>query len=583
MKQFFKTLFACLLAIVLFIILAFVSLLGIVAGSTKKEKPEIKSNSVLVIDMSEPVMEQSKENQFGKFSGEATEVIGIQDFVNALQNAAEDSHIKGVYIKLGVNANGWATLQEMRAALKEFKKSEKFVIAYGEVCDQKSYYFASAGDKIFINPHGGIEFNGLSLTGSFYKGTLDKLDIKTEAFHCGKYKGAYEPFKLEKFSEPNRYQLQTLLNDLYADMLIATSEKTKIDTATLASMAKNGLVKFTQDAVKAGLIDAALYGDKVEEMIKEKLGIKADEKIEMNTMSSYASSIEQTTKTKDKIAILYATGGISDGEGDDEGIYSKDFVKEIRKVKKDKNVKAVVLRINSPGGSALASEIIYHELKLLGEKKPIIVSMGNYAASGGYYIACAGDSILADHNTLTGSIGVVGVMFNIGDMMKNKLGVTTDVVKTGNYSDFPSVTRSMSEAEKMWIQSYLDTTYTLFKSRVAEARKMDMAKVEDLAQGHVYSGKLAKELGLVDRLGNLQDAIVSAKSMAKLKDATIVEYPEQKDALEELMNSITGKSKEETAMKKILGEEYVIFKELQRVRSMHGKLQMVLPFTLEIK
>ena len=581
MKQFFKILFATLCAMIIFSFLIFFSFAGAIIGSSSSEKTEIKSKSVLMLDMSNPILEQGQENQLGMLSGEPTSVAGLNDILNSIKAAQKDEKIKGIYIRTGVCPVGWATLQEIREALVEFKKSDKFIIAYGEISDQKSYYIASTANQLYINPAGGIEFNGLSINGMFYKGTIDKLDIKTEAFHCGKYKGAYEPYALEKYSDPNRYQLSVLLNDLHSEFLLAVSQKSGIDTATLASMSNNGVIKFPKDALANKMIDGTIYGDSVEQIIRTKLALKEKEKINFVTTSDYASSIENKSEAKDKIAILYAEGAIYDGEGN-EDIHTKNMVKEIRKIAKDENIKAVVLRVNSPGGSALASEIIYHELKQLKKKKPIIVSMGNYAASGGYYLSCAGDSIFADHNTLTGSIGVVGVMFNIGEMMKNKLGVTTDVVKTGQFSDFPNMTRPMTDLERNWIQSYLDTTYILFKSRVAEARNLSMNQVEELAQGHVYSGKLAKELKLVDELGNIDRALASAVSMSKLKEYQLVEYPKPVDKLDEIISSISGQKREDATLKKLLGDDYVMYKEIQKIKSQQNQIQAIMPW-FEIK
>lgn len=582
MKQFFKILFATLCALILFFLVIFFSFMGVIAGASGGEKVSVEKNSLLLIDMDEPLAEQTLKNSLGAITGNPTSTIGLNDVLASIKAAKTDDNIKGIYIKLGVSPNGWATLQEVKNAILDFKTSKKFVISYGEICDQKSYYLASAGDQIYVNPSGGIEFNGLSITGTFFKGTIDKLDIKTEAFHCGKYKGAYEPYKLEKFSEPNRYQLSVILQDLYSEFLQTVSVKTGIDTASLAKMANEGVIKFPKDAVASKFIDAAIYGDSVESILRTKLSIKAKDKLHMISPDEYAATLDNQSKAKDKIAILYASGTINDGEGD-EDIHSKTFIKEIRKISKDDDIKAVVLRINSPGGSALASEIIYHELAELQKKKPIIVSMGNYAASGGYYIACAADSIFADENTLTGSIGVVGVMLNIGDMMKNKLGVTTDVIKTGNYADFPNMSRPMTDAERNWIQSYLDTTYNLFKSRVANARHMNMAEVEELAQGHVYSGKLAKQLKLVDAFGNVSRALLSAASIANVKTYEIEEFPKPKDKLDEMLNSISGKKKEDAIMRKILGEEYVVYKEVQKIRSQQNQIQAILPWHLEIR
>ncbi len=581
MKQFFKILFATLCALVIFSILIFITFVGAIAGSASSEQTAVMKNSILTLDLTEAILEQGMEDPLGMLSNKPTSVTGLNDILNSIKAAKADDKIKGIYIKTGGCPIGWASLQEIRTALEDFKKSDKFIVAYGEVSDQKSYYISSVSNQLYLNPAGGIEFNGLSLTSMFYKGTLDKLDVKTEAFHCGKFKGAYEPYKLEKFSDPNRYQLSVLLGDLYAEFLRAVSQKTGTDTATLAAMANNGTIKFPKDALANKFIDGTIYADSVESILRTKLALKEKDKLHFISPSDYAGSITEKSNSKNKIAILYAEGAIYDGEGT-EDIHSKDFTKTIRKIAKDDNIKAVVLRVNSPGGSALASEIIYHELMQLRKKKPIIVSMGNYAASGGYYISCAADSIFADHNTLTGSIGVVGVMFNIGDMMKNKLGVTTDAVKTGQFSDFPNMTRPMTDLERNWIQSYLDSTYILFKSRVANARNLSMDQVEELAQGHVYSGKLGKELKLVDELGNINRALSSAASKANLKEYEIVEYPKPIDKIEEIISSISGKKREEASIKKLLGDDYIVYQEIQKIKSQKNQIQALMP-SIEIK
>lgn len=582
MKQFFKILFACLSALVLFSLLIFISFLGAVAGSAKSDKAEVKKNSVLMIDLNESMSEQGSENSFGTFPGDPTSaVMGLKDVLRSLEAAKKDDKIQGVFIKLGASMNGWASLKAVREALKSFKTSKKFVYAFGDIADQKTYYVATAADKIFLNPKGMMEFVGLSINGMFFKGALDKLDIQTEAFHCGKFKGAYEPYALEKFSEPNRYQLGEMLKDLYADFLMGVAEKSGKDTATLSALAYNGVIRFPSDAVKNQLIDGVLFSDSVENMIKSKLGLKEADKISWVTPDDYATSIPEKKSDK-KIAILYADGTIYDGEGN-EDIYSKTLTKTIRKIAKDDDIKAVVLRINSPGGSALASENIYHELMNLKRKKPIVVSMGNYAASGGYYMACAGDSVFAETNTITGSIGVVGVMFNITNMMKNKLGVTTDQVKTGPFADFPNMTRPMTDGERQWIQNYLDSTYVLFKSRVAEARKLPMDTVENLAQGHVYSGTVAKKLKLVDDIGDIQRALRSAAKLAKMDEYALVDYPEKIDPIEEFISSFSGKKREEAAVRRLLGDEYIIYQQIQKIRSRQNQIQTIMPFVIEIR
>jgi protease-4 len=506
----------------------------------------------------------------------------LNHVLQSIKQAASDKQIKGIYIKTGASGNGWAHLQALRQALIDFKKSNKFILAYGEMADQKSNYVASVSDGFYLNPSGMFEFKGLSISGTFYKKALDKLGVTSEAFHCGKYKGAYEPFKLEKYSEPNRYQLGVLLQDFYTEYLQAQAMKTGLDTAQLHQMAVQGTVRFPQDAAKYKFVDGLVYADSVESMLRSKIGIKKDEKISFVSPADYAESITPSVKIKDKIAILYASGEIHDGSGND-GIYSKTMTKTIRKIADDESIKAVVLRINSPGGSALASEVMYHELMQLKAKKPIVVSMSNYAASGGYYIACAADSIFAETTTLTGSIGVVGVLFNVESMMRDKLGVTFDEVKTGPYGDFPNMTRTMTDAERQWIQSYLDTTYNLFKSRVATARKMSMEEVEELAQGHVYSGKLAKQIGLVDENGDINRAIKSAAKLASLKEYRNVEYPKPVDPFEEIMRSFSGKDREEAILKKVLGEDYHIYSAIQKAKNRQNQIQTILPMQLDIR
>jgi len=581
MKQFFKFFFASLAALFIFMLLIFVVFGGIIAGSASKDQTIVDNNSVLCIDLNENITEQTKENQLGILSGQPTSIVGLNDVLASIKAAKSDEKIKGIYIKLGMSPIGWATLQEIKDAIEDFKTSKKFVYAYGEIADQKSVYMSTVSDSSFVNSSGGIEFKGLAISGMFYKGTLEKLDVKTEAFHCGQFKGAHEPYSRENFSDANRFQLTALLNDFYAELLMAISKKSGLDTATLAKMANEGTIKFPKDAVAYKVINGTRFSDEVELSIKNKLAIKETDKISFISPDDYAETIVDKTAT-DKIAILYAEGAIYDGEGDEE-IYSKTFIKSIRKIKNDDKIKAVVLRINSPGGSALASEVMYHELEQLNKVKPIIVSMGNYAASGGYYLSCAGDSIFADQNTLTGSIGVVGVMFNMGEFYKNKLGITTDVVKTAEHADFPNLTRPMSEFEHNWIQGFLDTTYMLFKSRVAKARNLTMQEVEELAQGHVYSGKAALNLKLIDGLGNVDRALKSASAMAKVTDYKIVEYPKPIDKVQEIVNQLSGNKREEAIMKKVLGEEYVVFKEIQKVKSQQNQVQMALPWLFDIR
>ena len=574
--------FAGLCALALFTVLIFVFFIGAAIASASGSKPSgIEDKSILMLDLNQPLLEQTQDEPFSALSADINSTLGLNDVLNAIRDAQTNKNIKGIYIRTGVCPMGWASLQEMRAALDAFKQSGKFIVSYGEICDQKSLYISSVSKEHFMNPAGGLEFNGLSITGTFFKSALDKLEVETEAFHCGQYKGAYEPYKLEKYSDPNRYQLQTLLNDMYGQFLQVIAGKTGRDTATLASWSRNGVIKFPTDALQNKLIDGLAYADSVDLMLKKKSGLEEKDKLRMVSPDEYIEQVDLSNSASNKIAVLYAEGSIYDGEGQQD-VYSKTFAKNVRKIAQNDDIKAVVLRVNSPGGSALASEVMYHELMQLKKKKPIIVSMGNYAASGGYYLSCAGDSIVADPNTLTGSIGVVGVMFNIGNMMKNKLGVTTDVVGTGPYADFPNMTRKMTDAERNWIQSYLDTTYTLFKSRVAAARRMSMEQVEALAQGHVYSGTLAKQIGLVDILGGKDRALQSAARKAKLDKYEVVEYPKPMDKVEQLLSAISGKKREEAAIRRFLGDDFMVYDELRKIRQQDQVIQARMPW-MEIK
>ncbi len=583
MKQFFKIVLGCLVAMLFFVFILFAVFGIIAAASSSGKETVVQENSILQLDASDIIAEQSKNNPFASITGGEGNTLGLNDILKAIENAKTDNNIKGIYIKLGMCNTGWASLHEIKKAIKDFKTSKKFVLAYGELCDQKSYYMASDADKIYINPSGAIEFKGLAITGTFYKNALDKLDITSEGFHCGKYKGAYEPFKLEKFSDPNRYQLTVLLQDIYKNYVQSIQDRSGLDSASIKTMINNLAIKTPNDAVTNKWITATKYVNDVIAELKTNTNCKEKDNLDFIGAEDYSSSISKRNSAKDKIAILYADGEITSGDDEGEGIHSDNFLKQIRKIEKDDNIKAVVLRINSPGGSALASEVMYHELMQLKSKKPIIVSMGNVAASGGYYMACAGDSIFADENTITGSIGVVGVMMNVGNFMKNKLGVTTDVVKTAEHADFPNAVKPLTDMERTWIEGYLDSTYIMFKSRVAKARNMSMEKVEEIAQGHVYSGTLAKELKLVDNIGTINNAIASAAKKANISSYKLVEYPAPVDKIQQLLTNLSGKKQKEAMLKQELGTEYKIYKQIQQIKLQKNEVQAKMPFELDIK
>jgi protease IV len=589
MKSFFKYVLASLTAIVLFLFLGFIFLLiaGVSGGSGNKAY--IAKNSVLTFNVSDKIAEQSKDAgvNFAGLGGSAKSTIGLYDLQYALQKAKTDDKIKGIYLKLGMSVNSWATLYDLRAALKDFKTSKKFIYAYGDIADQKSLYLSSLADTTFINPSGGMEWKGISATGAFFKRALDKWGVKPEVFYCGKFKGASEPYRLEKFSEPNRAQINDLINDFYSELLVAVSEKSKKDINFLKKLANEFAIRQPYDGVENGFIEGAKYEKDMLTSLRLKLGIKdLKTKIKFSSFGDYTNNCGGNPglgSSKNKIAVLYAEGEIVDGEAQDDKICSKPMMREIRRIANDDKIKALVLRVNSPGGSALASENIYQELMELKKKKPIVVSMGDVAASGGYYIACAADSIFAQRTTITGSIGVVGAMLNFEDFLNNKVGVTTDVVKTSQFADLPNVARALTDGERKIIQEGVDTIYAQFKNRVVIARKLSSAFIDSVAEGHVYSGVRAKKIGLVDDLAGMDRAIMAVAKLAKLDKYELAYYPLVKDPVQAFMEQFNPKKNNDVILQKALGADYATYQQLQAMRQNMNKVMAVWPYQLDIK
>jgi protease-4 len=594
MKQFFKMFFASLLAMVTAGVIVFGFLIGMVVSMVNEAKEdssgkEVSSSSVLVIDLDKRMHEQGEKNSLAAFSGDDAYSAGLYDALKSIAHAKTDDKIKGILIKMSPSANGWATMQQLRMALVDFKRSKKFVYAYGEQITQGSYFVASAADSVYLNPVGDMELKGMATVMAFFKGTLDKLEIEPEIFYAGKFKSATEPFRAEKISDPNRLQITEFQKGFWAEFLKAAAEHTKTDTATINQLANTGAIQFPTDALNNKLVDGLLYWDQVESRIMAKTGAKEVKDIKYTSLDDYAQGVKTKRKINEqKIAVIFAEGNIVDGEqGSDYTIASQTMVESIRKVANNDKIKAVVLRVNSPGGSALASEVILRELQLLQKKKPLIVSMGDLAASGGYYIACQADSIFAMPNTITGSIGVFGMMFNISNLLKNKLGVTFDDVKTGPYADFPSGVRPMNEEEKKRMQANVDNVYQVFMGRVAAGRKMNIADVDSIAQGRVWTGTDALRLGLVDAIGDMDRAIQSASAKANLKDYQIVTYPEPVDKFESMMRSLKGSTAAsaaiEASVKKELGEDYEYYQQIKDLRNMNNKAMMAMPFVLRTR
>lgn len=595
MKQFFKMFFASFLAI----IIAGVVVVGIgigllvaaISNSVKPtpEKVSISSSSILRIDMRNAIHEIGEENSFAAFSGEEGYTASLYDVVKSINYAKEDDDIKGIYIRLGSSPNGWATLQEVRAAIVSFKESGKFVYAYGENITQGSYYVATAADSIFLNPVGDMELKGFATVLAFFKGSLDKLEVEPEIFYAGKFKSATEPFRTTKMSDANRQQIQEFQADFWNEFVTAVAGYTKKSKEEIAALATTGAIEFPKDAVANNLISNLLYADGVEARLKDAAGMDEDSKLKLLSINRYAKKVYQSRKIKDnKVAVLMAEGEIIKGEKNDMyQIASTDMIEQIRKVRENDDVKAVVLRVNSPGGSALASEMIWRELQLLKEKKPIIVSMGDYAASGGYYISALADSIFVMPNTITGSIGVFSMLFSTENLMKNKLGVTFDEVKTAPYADFPSGVRTLTAEERARMQRSVDNIYHIFKTRVADGRRMDINVVDEVAQGRVWTGTDAIEKGLADGYGGLARAIESASAVADLDDYQVVTYPEPVDRFEALFKNITKNNIKVDIAKAVteyeITEEYQLIKRLKNLKRINGQNMAWLPYSIEVK
>jgi protease IV len=585
MRQFFKFFFASFLGIAVFTLLAGFIFFMMIAGLTAKEKPSIGTKAVLYIDISKPVMEQSIENPLADFgSGDQYNLPGLYDIVRLIKHAAADSAIKGIYLKSGYNANGLATSSELRLALSEFKKSGKFIYAYGDVISQRSYHIITAADKIYCNPKGGVDWKGFSMQYLFFKKALDKLEIEPEIFYAGKFKSATEPFRAERMTDANRLQSQVFLNDIYSQFLQQVAQNRNTDTASLRQCANQLLIQTPDDAVKYKLVDAAKYDDEVKDELKERLGLSKAGKINFVELSKYAEAVNYKKGSGDnKIALFYAQGDIVDGKGEDGEIGGDNYRALFRKARLDDDVKAIVIRVNSGGGSAMASENMWRELTLARKEKPVIVSFGDYAASGGYYMSCMADSIFCQANTLTGSIGVFSMLFNTQKFFSNKLGITFDGVKTATYADMMQLNRPLNEAEKKYIQTDVDSIYANFLARVSEGRKINKALVDSIAQGRIWTGSTGLELGLVDKIGGLQDAIDCAARMANIKTYRLKEYPEPKNWFEKLFGG-TNKTMRNNAIKAEVGEEGLqLLSSFKKIKKLVGSTQAKIPFEITVE
>ena len=578
MKSFFKSFFAALLALFVFTLVGFFILVGIAAAFSSDEKVSVASNSVLVIDASETFLEQSKSDPFSELINKKNgKQPSLSELIGLINYAKKDSSIKGIYIKCAQNPNGYAASEEMRKAFIDFKKSKKFIVAYAETISQKGYMLGNVADQIYTHPQGGLEWSGFNYETMFLKGLIDKLEIQPQVFYAGKFKSATEPFRYTQMSDANRLQTGVWLNSIYSNFIQGAAEMRHLNGDSIRALANEGKIQSAQDALHYKLVDGLLYDDQFKKVINKKLHLADNEKISFVSINEYAANVALRGTGGGKIALLFADGDVVMGKGERGSIASDDFRILIQKLRQDKSIDAVVLRVNSPGGSALASDIIWRELDLLKKEKPVIVSMGNVAASGGYYIACGADSIFADANTITGSIGVFSVIPNASQFLKNKLGITFDRVKTGTYADAPSATRALTIPEQKMMQAGVDSVYDHFKSRVAMGRQKSMQYIDSIAQGRVWTGADAIKVGLVDKIGTLNDALQAASKMAKLKGYSIKTYPETKSFIEDFIDGYKNEVKTKAIQQEIGLDQWEVLQQMKSIKQMMGQPQTRLP------
>lgn len=587
MKQFFKFIFASCLGTFLALIL--ISLVGVssIAGLVSKEdKVAVKPNSVLKLSFTKAIPEKTDNiSSNSSFSLENKKTLGLTDILKTLEAAKTDDNIKGIYIASGRPAAGMATMSRLRDGIEDFKESGKFVISYSNNYSQGNYYLSSAADKVYLNPMGGLQFAGFATQIPFFKDLLDRLGIKPQVFYAGKFKSATEPFRRDEMSPENRKQTRAYLDEYYQNFLTDIGDSRNISVPALRDIANELKIREPEDALRLKMVDGLMYKDQVLDELRDRLGIDKDDKINSISLDEYSKSAISKTdfSIKGKIAVVYAEGNIVDGEGEPGNIGGERYARIIRKIREDDKVKAIVLRVNSGGGSSLASEIMWREIMLAKEQGiKFVVSMGDFAASGGYYIACEGEKIFAEPNTITGSIGVFGVLPNIDEFLDDELGISFDTVKTAKYATTGSPMFELNEAEKRIFQVGVDSVYIKFKRRVAEGRNIPIDQVEEFAQGRVWTGTQAKKIGLIDELGGLDDALAYAAELAEMDSYRTTEYPKSKDKFEQIIEQITGKKPLDVMMKSELGDYYKFYEQAKQIKEMTG-IQARIPYQIEIQ
>ncbi|RGM48298.1 MULTISPECIES: signal peptide peptidase SppA [Bacteroides] len=589
MKDFLKFTLATVTGIIVSgVVLFFISILvffGI--ASSSESETQVRKNSIMMLELNGALVERSQENPFDFLLGEENTTYGLDDILSSIKKAKENEDIKGIYIQASWLGTGFASLEEIRNALKDFKESGKFIVAYGDNYSQGLYYLASVADKVLLNPQGMVEWKGLASTPMFLKDLLAKIGVEMQVFKVGTYKSAVEPFIATEMSPANREQVNVYLSSIWGQLTSDVAASRKMSADSLNAVADRMLAFYpAEESVQYGLVDTLMYKNDVRNYLKTMVGVDKDDRMPVLGLKDMVNVKKNVPKDKsgNVIAVYYAYGEIDGGSSSatsEEGINSKKVIRDLRKLQEDEDVKAVVLRVNSPGGSAYGSEQIWYAISELKKEKPVIVSMGDYAASGGYYISCNADTIVADPTTLTGSIGIFG-MFPNAKGLADKIGVSFDVVKTNQYADFGMLARPMNDGEKGLVQMYVNRGYDLFLTRCSDGRGISKEELDKIAQGRVWTGSTAKELGLVDELGGLDKALEIAVAKAKVDAYTVMNYPKKESFFESLMNTNPGNYIKARMLKGTMGEIYQQFGALENFDKA-DRIQARIPFELNIQ
>ena len=588
MKDFLKFTLATVTGIIISsVVLFFISILVVFSMvSSSESETQVRKNSVMMLDLNGTLTERSQENPLDFLMKEDYKTYGLDDILSSIRKAKENEDIKGIYIQATSLGAGFASLEEIRDALKDFKESGKFIVAYGDTYTQNLYYLSSVADKVLLNPQGMLEWRGLAATPMFFKDLLEKIGVEMQIFKVGTYKSAVEPFISTEMSPANREQVNVYLSSIWGQITSSVAESRNLSVEALNKEADRMLMFYpAEESVKNGLVDTLIYKNDVRDYLKNMVGIDKDDNMPVLGIQDMINVKKNVPRDKsgNVIAVYYAYGEIDGGSSasTDEGINSEKVIKDLRKLKDDENVKAVVLRVNSPGGSAYGSEQIWYAINQLKKEKPVIVSMGDYAASGGYYIACNADTIVAEPTTLTGSIGIFGMMPNAKGRTE-KLGVNFDVVKTNPYADFGNLTRPMNDGEKGLMQMYVNKGYELFLTRCSDGRGISMEELDKIAQGRVWTGSTAKELGLVDELGGLDKALEIAIAKAGVDAYTVMNYPKKEGFLESLMNTNPGNYIKARMLNGKMNDVYRQFSIIENFDKI-DRIQARVPFELNIQ